>query len=85
VFAEHRIVVPGALLAVWLQTMAGYGYAFYLSKVGTHSAYQAGLSLIAVTMSALYLFALALLVGAELNYVMGKDKGRGRGYRASPF
>jgi len=73
---RNRVVVPGAILAVGLQAILGYGYGFYLSKVGTHSAYQAGLSIIGVTMIALYMFSLALLVGAELNYVIEKDRNR---------
>jgi len=71
--ARKRIpIVPGALLAVGLQVMFGYGYVFYLSKVGVQSAYQAGLSIIGVTMIALYLFSIALLVGALLNHLLAK-------------
>jgi membrane protein len=69
---RHVPVVPGALLAVGLQVMLGYGYVFYLSKVGIQSAYQAGLSIIGVTMIALYLASFALLVGAALNSMLGK-------------
>ena len=67
-------IVPGALLAVGLQVLLGYGYVFYLSKVGVDSAYQAGLSIIGVTMIALYLASVALLVGAELNHVLAKTR-----------
>jgi membrane protein len=67
-------VVPGALLAVGLQAMLGYGYVFYLSKVGAESAYQAGLSIIGVTMIALYLFSFALLVGASLNSMLSRTR-----------
>jgi membrane protein len=67
-------VLPGALLAVALQAALGYGYVFYLSKVGVSSAYQAGLSIIAVTMIALYLFSVALLIGAELNHIVARRR-----------
>jgi membrane protein len=67
-------IVPGALLAVGLQVLLGYGYVFYLSKVGVESAYQAGLSIIGVTMIALYLFSVALLVGAELNHMLTRTR-----------
>ncbi len=67
-------ILPGAVLAVGLQALFGYGYVFYLSKVGVGSAYQAGLSIIGVTMMALYLFAVALLVGAELNHVIAESR-----------
>jgi membrane protein len=73
--ARKRIpVLPGALVAVALQAALGYGYVFYLSKVGVRSAYQAGLSIIGVTMIALYLFSVALLVGAELNHVVARRR-----------
>jgi membrane protein len=73
--ARSRLpVLPGALLAVGLQVMLGYGYVFYLSKVGVQSAYQAGLSIIGVTMIALYLSSFALLVGASLNAMLAKTR-----------
>jgi membrane protein len=71
---KRATVLPGAILAVLLQAGLGYGYIFYLSKVGVHSAYQAGLSIIGVTMIALYLFSVSLLVGAELNHVVARRK-----------
>jgi uncharacterized BrkB/YihY/UPF0761 family membrane protein len=57
-----------------MQALLGYGYIFYLSRVGAQSAYQAGLSIIGVTLIALYLFSVALLVGAELNHVLAKAR-----------
>ena len=65
---------PGAILAVALQVLLGYGYIYYLSKVGVYSAYQAGLSIVGVTI-ALYLFSIALLVGAELNHMLPRRAG----------
>ena len=67
-------VLPGAVVAVVLQAALGYGYIFYLSQVGVESAYQAGLSIIGVTMIALYLFSVALLVGAQLNHVVARRR-----------
>jgi membrane protein len=72
----NMTIFPGALLAVGLQVLSGYGYVFYLSKAGTGSAYQASLAIVAVTMIALYLFALALLIGAHLNHLIAMSKGR---------
>jgi membrane protein len=66
----HLRIWPGALVAVGLQVVLGYGYVFYLSKVGAGGAYSAGLSIVGVTLMALYLFAIALLVGAELNHLL---------------
>ena len=83
--ARKRLpILPGALLAVGLQVLLGYGYVFYLSQVGVRSAYQAGLSIIGVTMIALYLFSISLLVGAELNHVIGSPEGAQRSSRMPP-
>ena len=67
-------ILPGALVAVALQTLFGYGYVFYLAKMGTGSAYQAGLSIIGITLMALYLFASALLIGAEVNSTIARRR-----------
>ena len=67
---SHFRVWPGAFVAVGLQVVLGYGYIFYLRQIGSGGAYSAGLSIVGVTLMALYLFAIALLVGAELNYVL---------------
>lgn len=84
---RHLPVWPGALLAVALQLLFGYGYAFYLSEIGSGGAYRTGLSIVGVTLMALYLFAIALLVGAELNHVLspeGQSTYRPRARLTSP-
>jgi membrane protein len=63
-------VVPGTLLAVSLQALSGFGYGLYVHLMGTGNAYQAGLGIVGVTLMSLYLFCLALLVGAELNQAL---------------
>lgn len=60
-------VWPGAILATGLQALLGWGYSAYIGRMGDGGAYQAGLAAIAVTLTALYLFSIALLVGAEVN------------------
>ena len=37
-------IVPGALVAVALQILLGFGYGFYIQKVGDGGAYLAGLA-----------------------------------------
>ena len=64
-------IVPGAIFAVVLSAILGFGYGFYISKAGNGGAYQAGLAVIAVTLMALYLLSIALLVGAEVNRAFG--------------
>jgi membrane protein len=65
-------IAPGALLAVGLQIIVGFGYGFYLQKAGDGGAYQAGLASIGVTLMALYLFCLVLLVGTKVNEMVGE-------------
>lgn len=63
---------PGAATAVILQGVIGVTYGFYIQKIGDGGAYQAGLAAIGITLMALYLFCLALLVGIEVNQVLGE-------------
>jgi membrane protein len=79
---RHVVIVPGALLAVSLQAAGGLGYGLYIHVLGTGNAYQAGLGIIGVTMTSLYLFCLALLVGAELNRAIAD---RRRSMNAAPI
>jgi uncharacterized BrkB/YihY/UPF0761 family membrane protein len=68
-------LLPGAMLAVLLESGLGLGYALYVKEIGTGSAYEAGLAAVGVTMMAIYLFSIALLVGLELNVVL-RDRRR---------
>ncbi|MFI5298419.1 MAG: YihY/virulence factor BrkB family protein [Polyangiales bacterium] len=60
-------IFPGATVAVLAQVVMGLGYAQFISTTGDGGAYLAGLAVIGVTMTALYLSALSLLMGATLN------------------
>jgi len=65
-------IVPGACVAVVLQRVFGFGYAEYISRTGTGDAYKAGLAIVGLTLISLYLFAVALLVGALVNRRIGR-------------
>ncbi len=71
-------LVPGALLATLLQIAIGFGYGFYIKKVGDSGAYQAGLASIGVTLMALFLFCLVLLVGVEVNQMLAERRSAQR-------
>jgi membrane protein len=60
-------ILPGALLADGLLVALGWGYRFYVSHAGAGDAYQGSLAVIGVTLMTLWLFSVALLLGAELN------------------
>jgi membrane protein len=68
-------ILPGAVFAVLLIGALGWGYGVYLSHAGTGSAYLGSLAAIGVTMMTLWLFSVALLLGAELNHVLGEKHG----------
>jgi membrane protein len=63
-------VLPGSALAVGLTALLGRGYAFYIARAGAGDAYQAGLTVVGVTLMTLWLFCFALLLGVQLNRVL---------------
>ncbi|HEY8041424.1 MAG TPA: YihY/virulence factor BrkB family protein [Polyangiaceae bacterium] len=66
-------ILPGALLAVGMQATLGWGYGLYVTSLGGGGdAYQAGLAVVAVTLMTLWLFSLALLLGAQLNRALAE-------------
>jgi membrane protein len=65
-------ILPGALVAIGLQTVIGYGYGFYIKKMGDGGAYLGALASIGVTLTALYLVCLVLLVGIKVNEMLGE-------------
>jgi membrane protein len=77
--ARHRTpILPGAVLAVALLATLGWGYRIYVSHLGgAGDAYLGGLAIIGVTLTTLWLFSVAILLGAELNNV-ARDRRRVR-------
>ena len=63
-------ILPGALVAVALLAGLGSGYRLYVWRAGTGNAYLGSLAVIGVTMMTLWLFSIAILLGAELNKVI---------------
>jgi membrane protein len=65
-------IVPGAIVAVTLQAIVSVAYPYYVSRFGGgEAAYGASLAIVALTLTALYLFVLSLLVGAVINRRIG--------------
>lgn len=69
-------ILPGAVLAVALQWSVCSAYRFYLAKKGTGDAYLAGLAVVAVTMTTLWLLSVALLVGVQFNCLVAEWRRR---------
>lgn len=77
--ARRRMpIVPGALVAVSLEATLSVGYSLYVAKMGVGAAYGTGLTIIALTLTALYLFSIAFLVGAAVNRKIAADPSWGR-------
>jgi membrane protein len=68
---EKLPVLPGAFIAVLSQTLLSFLYTAYVTEVGGGAAYGASLAIVALAMTALYLFALSLLAGAVINRRIG--------------
>jgi membrane protein len=68
---EHAPILPGALVSVALQALLGFAYGVYLTKLGGGGAYQAGLAVVGMTLTTLWLFSIALLLGVNLNGALG--------------
>jgi membrane protein len=62
---------PGAIAAVVLQTTLGVVYGFYVRRAGDGGAYQGALAVIGITLITLYLLCIAVLVGVEVNQILG--------------
>lgn len=60
-------IVPGAIVAVVLEGALSLGYSLYVARMGVGAVYGAELKIIAVTMTGLYFFSIALLSGAVVN------------------
>ncbi|HVU00718.1 MAG TPA: YhjD/YihY/BrkB family envelope integrity protein [Polyangiaceae bacterium] len=71
-------IFPGAAFAVAMQFVTSFGYSAYLSKVGTTSAYTAGLGIIGLVLMGLYLFSLSLLTGVLVNRFVAERALRAR-------
>jgi membrane protein len=66
-------VVAGAVVAVVLMGALGFAYGFYVTRLGeSGSVYEAGLAAVGMTMMTLWLFSIALLLGAQLNCVLAE-------------
>jgi membrane protein len=77
--ARKRMPIwPGAALALALQIAMGFAYGEYIARMGIGDAYLAGLAVVGVTLMLLYLYSLAVLIGAELNRVIGEQRDAAR-------
>ena len=68
-----RFVVPGTILAVIAWALASVGFSFYLSNFANYGAIYGSLGTAIALLIYLYLSALALLLGEEVNAAIYRD------------
>lgn len=74
-----QVLFPGALLASVIWIVSSGGFAFFTATYGTYNKTWGSLSAVIVTLVWLWLTALALLLGAELNAEAARRVGRREG------
>jgi membrane protein len=72
---EFRLITPGAVLAVTVWLIASAGLAIYADRFGGYNKVWGSLAAVIVTMTWLWLSSLALLVGAELDAELKRERG----------
>jgi membrane protein len=74
-----QFLAPGSVLAVFLWLAASGLFAFYVSKFGSYNKAWGSLAAVIVTLTWLWLSALALLFGAEVNAEAERSRELRRG------
>ena len=74
---KFRFISPGNLVGATLIALASIGSRFYVSNFGNYSGTYGSLGAVIILMLWLYLTGIALLVGCEINVIMGLDQTRG--------
>jgi membrane protein len=69
-------MLPGIAVTATLQIVLSIAYTQYIVTVGDGSAYTAGLALVGLVLTALYLYVVALLVGATVNRTLNRASPR---------
>ena len=62
-----RFITPGSVLATFIWLAASGGFAFYTSRFGSYNKTWGSLAAVIIMLTWLWLAALALLLGAEVN------------------
>jgi membrane protein len=79
-------ITPGSLFAVVLWLVASVGFSYYVKHFGTYQAVYGALGSVVVVLLWLWISALAVLLGAEINVVLEhlSSKGKEKGQRTMP-
>lgn len=77
-----RGIAPGALLALGLWLVFSLGFSLYVSNFSKYNAIYGALAGVAILMLYMYYSSFILLVGAEINQVVGQHLREGKRGRA---
>jgi membrane protein len=72
----RRLVTPGSLLAAGIWLASSGGFAFYTSSFGSYNKTWGSLAAVIIMLTWLWLAAVALLLGAELNAEVARCRAR---------
>ena len=67
-----RMILPGAAAATLAWMVLSFGYSFYAENLSNYSAVYGALGTVMVLLIWLYLTALTLIAGAELNHILSE-------------
>jgi membrane protein len=67
---KYQAITPGAVFTVVVWILAGFGFAFYVTKFGNFNATYGALGAAIIMLLFFYVSAVVLLIGAELNSVI---------------
>nr|WP_202406343.1 YihY/virulence factor BrkB family protein [Pontibacillus yanchengensis] len=67
-------ILPGAILTTVLWLIISFAFSFYVSNFGNYSATYGSLGGIIILMIWFFLTGLILMVGAEINYILNRQK-----------
>jgi membrane protein len=73
---RFRFISPGNVTAAILIALASVGFRFYVSKFGNYSATYGNLAAMIILMLWMYMAAIALLVGGEINTILQRRKSQ---------
>jgi membrane protein len=64
---KWKLISPGTILSTFLSIMATLGFSYFVNNFGKYNALYGSIGTIIVFMAVIYINALVLIIGFELN------------------
>lgn len=81
---KSRLITPGAVVGVLVWLTASLGFSFYVSHFSTFGVTYGALGGVIVLLLWMWISALALMLGAEINAILTQEKRRRADARTHP-